>query len=91
MKGTVNYMKVIKAERLLRRECLETLKEYRATEIESYVLISNWGYTFKINDVKYDARFLENMYSFSPTKWSVFNCEGARDTLAKEIENKLNR
>ena len=86
-------MKVIKAERLIRRECIEVLKEHNATDIESYTLVNNWGYTFKINDKKYDARFVENSYGFSPMRWEVFmpyENFGYDRTLCNQIQEELN-
>lgn len=57
-----------------------------ATDVEPYTLISNWGYTFKIGDEKYDMRFWENEYGFSPNEWRMHHCH---DGVRTPIENAL--
>lgn len=85
--------KILKSERLIRREALDVLKDFGATDFKSYSLINNWGYTFKINGIKFDARFWENMYGFSPMKWGVHMVDEYDEKykpLMEEIENELN-
>lgn len=87
-------MKVLKAERLIRREVLDVLKGFNATDIESYTLLSNYGYTFKINGIELDARFWENMYGTSPERWYVNQTEDYKEELkelTKTIEDELNK
>ena len=76
----------------------EKLKKYGATEIEGYCLISNYGYTFKINGIKYDIRFWANCYGAYLGKWEIHSCTTDEDgyricmpqALREQIEADFN-
>ncbi len=81
---------------------VEVLKKNGATEIEGYSLVSNYGYTFKLNGRKYDARFWANCYGAYLGKWNIHGCEpyksvsGSNSTppdaeLIEKIKNELNK
>lgn len=69
------------------------LEKYGAENIKSYCLINNYGYTFKINGVKYDIRFWENCYGAYIGKWSVMpadmNDAGDYIRMDKELQRKI--
>lgn len=74
------------------------LERYGATEIESYSLISNYGYRFKIDGIKYDIRFWANCYGASLNRWEISPSTQGEDgtyiqmpkDLAKKIEAEFN-
>lgn len=57
------------------------LERHGATNIESYVLVSNYGYRFSIQDKKHDVRFWANCYGCYIGSWSC---------SIKEIEDEFN-
>ena len=40
-----------------------------AENIEPYTLISNYGFTFYIGEIKFDVRFWANNYGFELNEW----------------------
>lgn len=73
------------------KHVLNVLKSNGAENIEGYVLVNNWGYTFEVSGVKYDARFWANCYGAAVNAWEVFACGGKTDVeLKKKIEKELN-
>lgn len=73
---------------------VEILKRYGATDIEGYSLISNYGYTFFINGVKYDARFWANCYGAALNVWRIHCCEPKNVNVdlktLQVMENEMN-
>lgn len=71
----------------------ERLEKYGATEIEGYCLISNHGYRFKINGIKYDLRFWANCYGAEINKWEIHSCTKDEDgnyiTMPKELRKQI--
>ena len=62
----------------------EALEAMGAKKIEGYVLINNYGYTFELDGVRYDARFWANCYGAYIGLWGV-------SPEHKEIEDALNK
>lgn len=48
------------------------LEAIGCTNIESYTLVSNFGYRFSKGGVNYDLRYWENCYGVYGGGWSVF-------------------
>lgn len=69
------------------KEVMKTIEEMGGVEIESYSLISNYGYTFKKDGEMYDARFWANCYGSSPMVWDVM---GGNREFARALTSKLN-
>lgn len=73
---------------------VEVLEKHGATDIEDYSLISNYGYTFFINGVKYDARFWANCYGAALNIWQIHNCDPENRRIdvktLRKIEEELN-
>lgn len=66
----------------------QILEKHGAVNIEGYSLISNYGYTFTLNNKSCDARFWVNCYGASPMAWTV---SGEIDAEAKSnIVRELN-
>ena len=78
---------------------VKTLKKYGAKDIKGYCLVSNYGYTFTIDDAKYDIRFWANCYGSSPNKWCIHPCTkddsgnyiNLDRKLITKIENAFNK
>ena len=72
---------------------IEKLEKYGATEIESYCLISNYGYRFKIDGIKYDIRFWANCYGVALDRWSISPCTQGEDgryiQMPKELQDRI--
>ena len=77
----------------------EILEKYGATEIERYCLISNYGYRFKIDGIKYDIRFWANCYGAELNRWEISPSTRGEDgtyiqmpkDLKIQIEEEFNR
>lgn len=64
-------MKELVNKPLNEKEMKQLLETIGAKEIEYYLLVNNWGFTFKYHDVEFDARFWENCYGTSPMIWTI--------------------
>lgn len=50
----------------------ETLKEnFKARDFKNYTLVNNWGFTFMIDNEKYDCRYWANSYGCYLGYWDV--------------------
>lgn len=71
---------------------IERLQKYGAEEIKGYTLINNYGYTFKIDGIKYDIRFWANCYGAEINRWQIHPCtegEGGMIMMPKELREKI--
>ena len=68
-------------------EKIEILKRYGAEDISPYCLISNYGYTFRIGEGKFDIRFWANCYGYYIGKWQIHPCTDVR--MDKELQEKI--
>ena len=66
------------------------IKKYYGENIRKYSLISNWGYTFSIDGITYDARFMANCYGVALNCFQVYAPNGNKK-IAQSIENELNK
>lgn len=64
----------------------KALKVIGAEEIESYVLVNNYGCTFKIGDREYDTRFWANCYGAAFNEWITSTCGRKSDEVDKSIK-----
>ena len=77
---------------------VQILEKYGAEEIKSYCLISNYGYRFLINGIKYDIRFWENCYGAYIGRWEIMPASRTEEgepipmdkALKKKIEDEFN-
>lgn len=60
----------------------EVLERFGATNIEPYVLVSNYGYTYTLNGKNCDTRFWENCYGAYCGWWEGSN---------KEVDEAMNK
>ena len=69
---------------------VRTLEALKCKNIKSYELVNNYGYTFTLDDRKYDVRFWANLYGMSPNEWRAMKCrEGADDDLDQFVISAL--
>lgn len=79
-------------------EAKEILEKYGASNIESYMLVNNYGYMFDLDGIRYDARFWANAYGVSLNRWSIGALTKGSDgkyiqmpkALREAMENELN-
>lgn len=77
---------------------VKVLEKNGATNIEGYTLISNFGYTFKLNGMKCDARYWANCYGCALDVWKVHSLQRGEDGkyvpldkgIADGLEHELN-
>ena len=73
------------------KHVLNVLKSNGAENIKGYTLVNNWGFTFEVSGVKYDARFWANCYGVAWNAWDCGAVNGKADTeLTKKICRELN-
>ena len=83
---------------MAKERTVEILEAYGATDIEGYTLISNYGYTFKLNGIKCDARYWANCYGCALDKWDVTSITRGDDgkyiqldkDLCEKLEHEMN-
>lgn len=73
----------------------ELLKSRGCENIESYVLISNWGYRFIYKGLKCDIRYWANCYGACLDRFEIHTDKIKADELCiwtelKDIENAMN-
>ena len=51
------------------------------TDVNSYMLVSNYGYTFKKNGHKYDIRYWANCYGCQLDEWRIRKCDNDDTTI----------
>lgn len=66
------------------------LKEYGATDIEPYTLISNYGYTFKLDSIECDIRYWANCYGCALNSWQLMSGGKLSKELTQAIESRFN-
>ncbi len=66
----------------------EVLEKYGATNIKYYSLVNNYGFTFEIDNEKFDVRYWANCYGVAINKWSVETYMVSKK-LENETRNKI--
>lgn len=76
---------------------IAVLEEHGAHNVEPYMLVNNYGFTFKIGAAPYDARYWANCYGMALNRWEVTRLEGnprgehdAEKRRIEEMERQLN-
>lgn len=80
----------------------QILEKHGATNLDGYVLVNNYGWTFDMNGRRYDARYWANCYGVALDRWGISVGKTYRDEngqpcvypmdsdLKQKIENELN-
>jgi len=73
-------------------DAIELFIDYGCTDVKSYTLVNNYGYTFKYDGVDYDARFWANCYGVAVNEWEIHSSQvNAKEIPAMiELEKALN-
>lgn len=64
----------------------DVLKRNGAKNIEGYVLVSNFGYTFELDGKRYDARYWANSYGCAMNRWMVHSLSRNEDGTYFQME-----
>lgn len=62
-----------------RADLYRKLEAMGLSEISSYMLVNNYGYTFKYKGVLYDLRHWLNCYGADVDYWSLYPCNTELD------------
>ena len=69
----------------------KALKDEGAENIEGYMLINNYGYTFDLKGNRYDARFWANCYGAALDYWEVMDMKNGYTNDAMMLTSLLNK
>ena len=75
----------------LQNNAIVVLERHGAQNIKEYVLVSNWGFMFEIDSVKYDARFVENAYGAEINEWEIETTSEANKQYVAQLQEELNK
>lgn len=75
------------------------LEKHGATNLESYTLINNFGWTFDMDGRRYDARYWANCYGVPLERWEISVGKTYRDEngqpcvypMDKELQETIER